>query len=192
MTNTRYHTISNQPELYTPRLILRNINHKDAADLFECLSDELITSSMMHRTIKDMHEMEQKIEEYYVEYHSGCGIRLCAQERSSRKVIGSIMMYSVHNPTRAQIGFYINRAFWGCGFATEMVRAANTFAFEELEYNRIEAECYMENTASARVMERCGMVYEGLSRDYYCVNGIQKNVTHYAILKRDWEAMGHG
>lgn len=53
-------------------------------------------------------------------------------------------------------GYSIKEAFWGRGLATEMVKAIIQFG-QELGINTFVSECAEENTASARVMEKCGM-----------------------------------
>ena len=47
----------------------------------------------------------------------------------------------------------------------EALQAAFTYAFTALGTRLIHAECERENTASARVMQKCGMAYEGTVYD---------------------------
>jgi ribosomal-protein-alanine N-acetyltransferase len=63
--------------------------------------------------------------------------------------------------TRAELGYVLSRDHWGRGLMPEAVRAVIRFGFGCIELNRIQARCIAENTASARVMEKAGMTYEG-------------------------------
>ena len=47
----------------------------------------------------------------------------------------------------------------------EAVRRVIRYCFERMDLNRVEARCIAENTASARVMEKAGMSYEGTLRE---------------------------
>ena len=69
---------------------------------------------------------------------------------------------------------------------TEATSAVITFGFEKMALNRICALCLTENTGSARVMEKCGMVYEATLRQYAQIKGSYRDLKLYAILRQDW------
>lgn len=60
----------------------------------------------------------------------------------------------------ARFGYTIHNHFWRQGYGKEAVRAAISFAFEKLDYHRIEAHINLENIASKKLAESVGMVYE--------------------------------
>jgi ribosomal-protein-alanine N-acetyltransferase len=62
-------------------------------------------------------------------------------------------------------GYALNQHYWGQGYMPEALQAACTYAFTVLGTRLIHAECERENTASARVMQKCGMHYEGTRYD---------------------------
>ena len=51
--------------------------------------------------------------------------------------------------------------YWNQGYATEAVKAVLTWAFQNPKVTAIEAETDAENTASKRVLEKCGFVSNG-------------------------------
>ena len=63
-----------------------------------------------------------------------------------------------------EIGFIFNPSFQNQGYATEASRALINYAFRELGAHRVVGFCSRENTASWRVLEKCGMTREGLRR----------------------------
>jgi ribosomal-protein-alanine N-acetyltransferase len=69
---------------------------------------------------------------------------------------------------------------------TEAARAAVDFGFRVMGLNRVEARCVPENTASARVMQKCGMTYEGTLREMDFRKGTFDDMLMYAILRREW------
>lgn len=69
----------------------------------------------------------------------------------------------VHGQT-AELGYWLGEPFWGRGIMTEAVSEFVRWAFEDLGLNRIYAEPFEGNTASARVLEKAGFVREGRMR----------------------------
>ena len=61
----------------------------------------------------------------------------------------------------AEIGYWLGRAYWGCGIATAAVRAVTDAAFQRFELTRIFALPFAHNRASIRVLEKAGYVLEG-------------------------------
>lgn len=59
-----------------------------------------------------------------------------------------------------EIGWRLNPAFWGKGFATEAARAVMRFAFTELRLDELVSFTAVANTRSFGVMERLGMERE--------------------------------
>jgi len=68
-----------------------------------------------------------------------------------------------------EIGFMLKRSAWGKGYATEATKRLLRFAFEETPIEELVATIDPENTASRRVLEKCGLAYEGMRRAYAVV-----------------------
>ena len=56
-------------------------------------------------------------------------------------------------------GYALSQTHWGQGYMPEAARAIFAYEFTALGTRRIVAECETANTASARVMQKCGMTY---------------------------------
>jgi len=70
-----------------------------------------------------------------------------------------------------ELGYWIGRAHWGKGFATEAGRALIDIA-RALKLPRLEASHFVDNPASGRVLEKLGFVATGLSATRYsCARG---------------------
>jgi len=61
-----------------------------------------------------------------------------------------------------EVGWILDSEFWGKGLATEGGRAAVGFGFDQAKLNRIISSTVPDNIASRRVMEKCGLTYQGL------------------------------
>jgi len=74
--------------------------------------------------------------------------------------IGLQIGRDVHRKT-AELGFWLGEPFWGRGIMTEAVAELTRWAFGAFELERIYAEPFATNRASARVLEKAGFACEG-------------------------------
>ena len=75
--------------------------------------------------------------------------------------IGDLSFKGLQPDGSVEIGYGINPAFWGNGYATEAVAAAVRWALEQPGVTRVEAETNPHNGASQRVLEKCGFTPTG-------------------------------
>jgi RimJ/RimL family protein N-acetyltransferase len=62
----------------------------------------------------------------------------------------------------AELGYWLGVPFWGCGYATEAVRAVIDYAFSELGHEVLHSGARVSNPASRRVLEKCGFQWTGV------------------------------
>ena len=80
-----------------------------------------------------------------------------------------------------EIGYHIAKDFTGKGFATEAVKAFLPAMTQKLNLKEVYGICFAENTASVRVLEKCGFtqIYQGLGnyqgKDAQIIKAILKN-----------------
>ncbi|CAK7229909.1 hypothetical protein SBRCBS47491_007409 [Sporothrix bragantina] len=95
-----------------------------------------------------------------------------------------------------EIGYWIGKAFWGRGLATEVAAGLGRWALsaesgiltkDGRPLRRVEAGVYAENLASARVLERAGYVREGVRRQAVVKNGVMQDVVVYGLIASDVE-----
>jgi RimJ/RimL family protein N-acetyltransferase len=61
-----------------------------------------------------------------------------------------------------EIGYWLGALHWGCGYATEAVRAVIDHAFGALGHDMLQAGARVSNAASRRVLEKCGFQWTGV------------------------------
>ncbi len=83
----------------------------------------------------------------------------------------------------AELGFWLGEEFWGHGIMTEVTPAFVDFCFQKFPLNRIYAEPYANNPASARVLEKAGFVLEGRLRKNAVKDGQVLDSLLYAKTK---------
>src|SRR4029077_20513221 len=66
----------------------------------------------------------------------------------------------------AELGYWIGKPYWGCGYCTEAGHAVLRYAFNELRLHRVHARHLSHNPASGRVMQKLGMRHEGRLREH--------------------------
>lgn len=80
------------------------------------------------------------------------------------RVIGSVGMYILHRRHCAEVGYFVDEAYWGRGIACAAVRFVESIAFNEHGIVRIELNMMKQNKASERVAIKCGYRKEGIAR----------------------------
>lgn len=91
------------------------------------------------------------------------------------------------------LGYILDPAHSGRGYATELARNLLSLAFDDLGLRRVTAGCYADNTASRRVLEKAGMRLEqyGVRDSWHSELGWVDGCT-YALLKEEWDgSAGH-
>jgi ribosomal-protein-alanine N-acetyltransferase len=180
--------LADLPALETDRLLLRKIARDDAADIFEYAADSETPRYMPwepHQSIQATHDyLDGALERYRLRLPGPWAI----VHKRDAKMIGTISFGAWERGHHwAEIGYVLNRRYWGQGYMTEAVRAIVAFGFRELGLNRIQARCDVRNSGSARVMEKAGMTCEGVLRQQLFEKGGYRDMKIYSILKSEWE-----
>ena len=84
---------------------------------------------------------------------------------------------------KAEIGYCIGKAWWHQGMMTEALQAVMDFLFDEVGMNRLEARHDPRNPHSGAVMRKCGMKYEGTTRQADRNNQGICDASIYGLLK---------
>jgi RimJ/RimL family protein N-acetyltransferase len=87
----------------------------------------------------------------------------------------------------AEIGYILDPAYAGQGFATEIASELLRIAFEDAGVRRVTAGCYADNAGSVRVLEKIGMRREqyGVRDSWHSELGWVDGCT-YALLAEEW------
>ena len=89
--------------------------------------------------------------------------------------------------TVVEIGYLLDPAYVGKGYATEAVREELRICFEEIGVRRVIAQCFADNVPSWRLMERLGMRREQHTKqDSLHRNGEWLDGMMYALLRDEW------
>lgn len=179
--------IAEMPVLATERLILRPFRISDAPDVQRLAGHPAIAAM----TLNIPHPYPDGAAEQWIATHAetwenGQGITLAITVRDSGHLVGAISIMSIRRDhQRGEIGYWIGKPHWNQGYATEATRALIQFGFQQLDLNRIQAMHLPQNPASARVMEKAGMHYEGTLRQYVKKGHEYQDLCMRSILRQD-------
>jgi ribosomal-protein-alanine N-acetyltransferase len=171
------------PVLTTPRLVLRALRLTDLDDLYSYASDPEIDRFTPWVHYKSLDEARTDLDEFLAEYEQyGLGA-WGIEHQIDQRLIG-IASFSHPHPhhRRVEMGYTIARAYWGHGYATEAAQALIRFGLDQMQMVRIEAVCLPEHLASARVLQKAGMQYEGILHNYQIWRGQPRDLLMYAVV----------
>ncbi len=179
------------PTLRTARLTLRRMRPSDYRDMYEyaCLSD--VTAYLLWYPHENADQTYRYLEALQTSYKRGDFYDWAVVWTETGKMIGTCGFTSFdHDHDRAEIGYVLNPGFWGHGIAPEAVSAILEFAFTELAINRVEAHFIEGNDRSFRVMQKCGMAFEGMLHQYMLIKGQYRNIGICAITRETFSFTG--
>ena len=178
-----------QPTLHTERLILRPFAPADAAEVHGIVSDREIAYNTAHipHPYPDGMALEW-IERVAARWATGESAVFAATERGAGRIVCAAGLEIDPPHRRGELGYWVARPFWNCGYASEAARAVVAFGFRELGLNRVAAHHYSRNPASGRVMQKIGMTYEGKMRKHVLKWGEFEDIDFYGILADEMRA----
>ncbi len=174
------------PDLSTERLLLRRMTMKDAQDVFEYSRDPEVARHVLWSAQKHISEAKDYIRYMTKRYRDDLPSSWGIIDKASGRLVGTIgyMAFSEENAS-VEVGYSLAHWLWGKGLMTEALRAVIDYTFDAMDVNRIEAQHEIDNPSSGRVMEKCGMVKEGVLRQRLYNKGEFKDVALYSILRGD-------
>jgi ribosomal-protein-alanine N-acetyltransferase len=76
------------------------------------------------------------------------------------ELIGWCGLQYLPETDETEVAYLLGRDYWGRGLATEAAQASIEWGFANLPLDRIVAITHVENTASQRVAEKCGLIFD--------------------------------
>jgi ribosomal-protein-alanine N-acetyltransferase len=177
------------PTLHTARLRLRPFTSGDADALFAVHSSAYVLRYWDAPPWTERERAQRFIVACRKMAEEGSGARLAIDRVSDGAFIGWCGL-SRWNPDyrSASMGYCLDDAAWGHGYATEAARTLLQWAFDTLDLNRVQAETDTRNAASARVLEKLDFVREGTLREDCVVNGEVSDSWVYGLIRRQWRS----
>ena len=152
----------------TERLQLRRYMPSDAASMFQnYAADERVARFLTWTPYREEQELHPFLTDVIQSYEDARTYHWAMDWRG--QVIGSISAYQIDEKNHScEVGYCLGVSYWNRGVTSEALAAVLDYLFEQVRFHRIYAKHDVENPASGRVMEKCGMRCEGRPREHYC------------------------
>jgi ribosomal-protein-alanine N-acetyltransferase len=144
--------------LETKRLILRKFTTDDFDELLEHRSDEEVMKFL--GGVQGPEMIREKIELYSAAFERD-GHAFCVMIwKETGGFIGVGGLQTSPETGETEVGYTVDKKFWGKGIATECTLACLEFGFETAGLKKMIARTHSENAGSIRVLEKAGMEFE--------------------------------
>ena len=173
------------PTLTSERLTLRRCVPSDLDCFYHLASNPELTQNLTWDYHKSREETNNFINSMKEGYDNGANTTWTICDKGTDEFMGLITLRIANRQLRAEVGYWIGVPHWNKGYMSEALKALISFCFNVLSLNRIQAEHFICNPASGRVMQKCGMKFEGILREYIYCNGVYQDCKMYSILKSD-------
>lgn len=171
--------------LETERLILRPVQPDDAEAMFDYLRDEETVRFITVPPVKTVTEvLENSIQSYFMLDPIGKWAIVYDQ-----KMVGTIDLRLNEAHRQAEIGYVLNKRYWGQGIMPEAAQAILAVGFDQLQLVRIFSEHDTRNPKSGRVMTKIGMQQEGVALKSQIIKGEIVDMVHYAITDTQYKVL---
>jgi len=104
------------------------------------------------------------------------------------RILGDVYVGIKWGGRCGSLGYTFHPDYWGHGYATEAAQAVVEYLFTDLGVSRVESSLHPSNVASARVLEACGLIFEGMTRQSFWVGDECSDDMLYGMTRADWEA----
>ena len=172
----------------TPRLILRRFTESDIEPAFRnWTSDPEVTVFLRWPTHRDVSVTQWVLTQWISEYEKPDFYQWAIELKELGEPIGSISVVEIaENIGKVHVGYCIGSKWWRQGYTSEAFAALISFFFEEVGANRIESQHDPLNIGSGKVMEKCGLTYEGTLRQNDISNRGIVDAAMYGLLRSDY------
>jgi ribosomal-protein-alanine N-acetyltransferase len=156
-------------QIETERLLLRMfVPEEDAGTMYE----RIWTDPSVMRYVQpegwphpreESESVLRRVRAFFEEHGFG---QWAVVDKTDRRLLGYCGLKFLDNTPEVELLYGIDKDYWSRGIVTEVARASLRFGFEEAGLDHIVAIALPVNVGSWRVMEKLGMRYEGMSRNY--------------------------
>ena len=175
------------PCLQTGRLTLREARIEDAEDVFSFKSDPAVTAPYCTEPHGSVEQARNWIRSLFKGYGAKEHVMWFITLKNEDTVIGACTLWHLDTESSCgELGYELNRSYWGKGLASEATMAVIKYGFMEMSLNRIEACPFKENAPSNRLLEKLGFTLEGHLRQGAYFRGKFHDQSYYGLLREEW------
>ncbi len=185
---------SSRTFLETDRLVLRPFTNADAPHLLALDNDPEVMRYINGGRPTTAGSIRERTLPRLLHDHPCTGTRgfWAAEEKATGTFLGWFELRPVddHDRTVVELGYRLNRAAWGRGYATEGALALVRKGFTDLGAERVTANTMAVNAGSRRVMEKAGLTFlRSYAEDWPdAIEGSEHGEVEYVLTRAEWQA----
>lgn len=180
----------NMAPLESERLIIRKLEEDDSEAIYSYCKNPNVARHvtwMPHQSLRDSMKLVNFAKLSYEKGSPEC-LGIVLKNDPEKKVIGTVGLVIVSAKNRTfELAYALDEAHWGKGILVEASKVLIDYAFKHYALDRLQCRCRLENSQSARVMEKLGMKYEGIMRSAMYNKNVSSDLKMYSILKSEWK-----
>lgn len=179
--------------LQTRRLILRPFTLEDTDSAFRnWMGDAAVTAFLRWQPHTDAAVTRSVIEHWVGQYADAAFYQWAIVPKELGQPIGSISVVDRDERTaKLHIGYCIGRSWWNQGYTSEAFSRVLRFLFCQVKAGRVESQHDPCNAGSGRVMQKCGLRFEGTLRRADWSNRGIVDACMYSLLAEEYFAGTH-
>ena len=173
----------------TERLVLRPFKTTDAQAMFSnWASDDEVTRYLTWPTHSSVEVTNLLLADWTNHYSENNYYQwaIVLKDNGDEPIGGISVVETNEILCNVEIGYCIGHKWWNKGIVTEAFSALIKFFFEEVGAEKVCARHDVNNPASGRVMQKCGLKFEGVIRRELLVKEKTRDLAHYSILKDEY------
>ena len=169
-------------EIKTKRLKLRRLKKEDSRELCEGIRNQeefLYYMNKEKTTLEKQIDSLKNIDEKYenLDYYNWV-----ITQKKDNKIVGIISFKVMDFIECVEFSYALDNRYTKRGYMHEALSATIDFAFNKMKVNRVQGMCCTKNINSKKVMEKCGLQYEGTFRSALKLKDGYHDLYVYSII----------
>lgn len=167
----------------TERLLVEKIVPEDLPWLIELRSVPAVYRYMGGIDMQNAEAITKRMP-FYLECHEKYGFGFSVMTlKSTGERIGTSGLQPLEDSGEIEVGYNLAEKHWRQGYGYECANAWLKYGFDTAELERIVAVADPENIGSWKIMEKCGMKNEGITKHY------GMDCVQYAISRSEFDSL---
>lgn len=179
-----------QPTIFFDHYMLRDVEVKDAKDMYEYGSDMEVVKFLSWGPYLDVTEAVGSIKKVFLKRpERGLPVGYAIVDLDDNKMIGTVDFHTIHSDGSVEIGYCLNKNYWNKGVMTKALRKLLEVGFWTFGFEKIIIGHANENLGSKRVIEKNKFIFDKVDyeRYYNRFTGEKEPSTWYYLTKEQFK-----
>lgn len=185
-------TIPGNLILETNRVILRPVEETDYHDFLHIARQDTDMWYYFSYNLSDDAQLQYWMEMAFADKEAGSRRPFTIIDKASGKIAGSSSMGNISfHDLRLEIGWsWLGKDYRSTGINRHAKFSMMSYAFEELNFERVEFKTDVENARARKGLQNVGGIEEGILRSHMTMwNNRRRTSIYYSVLKNEWPAV---